>query len=105
MSDPTSQPDSGRRLRKEYPPHLAAVEQFDSVFLRALISFTDPVTTRILSDAVHDETADADIARSSRLWTASAEWRGLITSGDEPLGDETFKINGVGRRALGQIPA
>ena len=104
MSNSAAQTKPGRRLRKEYPPHLAAVERFDPAFLKALSSFSHPVTTRVLSDAVENQTADSDIARSASLWAASAEWRGLITSGDEPLGDQKFKIVDAGRRAFCQGP-
>lgn len=89
---------SGRR----YPEHLKEYERYDSLFL-PILSEHEGSTSRQLAQALFDKTDDFKTARNARFWAASADWRGLVKSGEEPRSSRTYSISTDGKKLLSRL--
>lgn len=92
-----------RSTRRQYPQRLRAFEKYDGPFLAALADAKAPVTSKELATLVFDKSKDFELARNARLWAASANWRGLIDSGNEPIGEQTFTLTPAGKKARSEL--
>lgn len=100
MVVPAEGSGSGPWMRRAYSLHLVKVERFDQIFMVYLDMCVEPVTSRDLADLIFEGTGDPSIARRTQLWTASAESRNLVNSGDQALAYRTFRLSPCGREAL-----